>query len=140
MKKISTIAAIMATPFLANAQGTESPINYMETIRICSSIFALGIFMVFILAVLKQILDHRIKNKIVENGVPENIISSLLSTNSNEDKNVNIKWFSILMGFGAGLTIVYYTLPLGIHSLAIMAFCIAVSFLGYYFFLKQTGK
>jgi len=130
----------MVIPFVVSAQNTESPINNMETFRIAATIFALGLFMVFILAILKRILDYRIKNKIVENGVPENIISSVLSTNPNEDKNVNIKWFSILAGLGVALTIIYYTLPLGIHSLAIMAFCIAVSFLGYYFFLKQTDK
>jgi hypothetical protein len=41
---------------------------------------------------------------------------------------------------GAGLMIVNYTQPLGIHSLAIMAFSISLSFLGYYFFIRQAGK
>jgi hypothetical protein len=31
-------------------------------------------------------------------------------------------------------------LPLGIHSLAIMFFSTAASFLGYYFFIKKTQK
>jgi hypothetical protein len=63
-----------------------------------------------------------------------------LQTNPNENRNVNIKWFAVLTGLGAGLTIIYYTLPFGIHSLAIMAFCIAASFLAYFFFLKYSEK
>jgi len=81
-------------------------------------------------------MDYRLKNKIVEKGIPENIASSILQTNPKEDRNINIKWFAILAALGVGFTIIYYTLPLGIHSLAIMAFSIAVSFLGYFFFLS----
>jgi len=45
-----------------------------------------------------------------------------------------------LTGIGLGLTIINYTLPLGIHSFAIIAFSIAASFLGYFLFLKQDEK
>jgi hypothetical protein len=76
----------------------------------------------------------------VEKGIPENIASSILQTSPNENRNINIKWFALLTGLATGLTIIYYTLPLGIHSLAIMAFCIAAGFLGYYFFLKRSDK
>ena len=61
-------------------------------------------------------------------------------TNPKEDRNINIKWFAILTGIGMGLTIINYTLPLGIHPLAIIAFSIAASFLGYFLFLKQDEK
>ena len=64
----------------------------------------------------------------------------LLQTNSGEEKHINIKWFAILAGLGIGLLLVYYTKPLDIHSLAIMAFSISLSFLGYYFFVKQATK
>jgi hypothetical protein len=83
-------------------------------------------------------MEYRLKNKIVERGIPENVASSILQTNPKEDRNTNIKWAAILAGLGAGFTIIYYTLPLGIHSLAIMAFSVAASFLSYFFFLKQS--
>jgi Zn-dependent protease with chaperone function len=76
----------------------------------------------------------------VDKGVPENIASSILQTNSKESRHINIKWFALLAGIGAGLTIVNYTLPLGIHSLAIMMFSISLSFLGYFFYLKLSGN
>jgi hypothetical protein len=81
-----------------------------------------------------------LKNKIVDKGISENLVASVLQTTTKQDGNLNIKWFSILAGIGAGLTIVNYTLPLGIHSLAIMFFSTAASFLGYYFFIKKTQK
>lgn len=139
MKKIINIAAVTATPIIANAQNNTQGID-RETFNACAVIFVLGLFMIFILSILKRIMDYRLKNRIVEKGIPENIASSILQTNPKENRNTNIKWFALLAGIGAGLTIIYYTLPLGIHSLAIMAFCIAAGFLGYYFFLKQSEK
>lgn len=140
MKKIISIVAIAATPIMANAQNNNIQNINEDVFNACAAIFTAGLFMIFILAIIKRIMDYRIKNKIVEKGIPENIASSILQTSPNENRNTNIKWFALLTGIGAGLTIIYYTLPLGIHSLAIMAFCIAASFLGYYFFLKQSEK
>ena len=96
--------------------------------------------MIFILTIMKRILDHRLKNKILERGITDSVALSILQTNPNENRNINIKWFAILTGLGAGLTIVDFTRPLGIHSLAIMTFCIAVSFLGYFYYLRKTEK
>ena len=89
---------------------------------------------------MKRILDHRIKNKILDRGITDNVAMSILQTNPNENRNINIKWFAILTGIGAGLSLVNFTRPLGIHSLAIMTFSIAVSFLGYYYFLRKSEK
>jgi hypothetical protein len=140
MKKILSIAATMATPFVVNAQNNNNTSIDKEIFNACAAIFVVGLFMIFILLILKRSMDYRLKNKIVEKGIPENVISSILQKNPKEDRNINIKWFAILTGLGAGLTIIYYTLPLGIHSLAIMAFCVAASFLGYFFFLRQSEK
>jgi len=140
MKKIITLTAITALPFSLYAQsGTSMELN-MEVFRTCATIFVVALFMVFVLTVMRRVLDHRLKNKIVEKGVSENVTASILQTKPNESRNINIKWFAILTGIGAGLTIIHYTLPLGIHSLAIICFCIAASFLGYFFFLQQSEK
>ena len=137
MKKIICIAAVITTPFVVAAQNIPAPIIDKDIFNAIASIFVVGLFMIFIFAILKRLLDNRLKNKIVDKGIPENIAASILQTNSKEDKNVNIKWFSILAGTGIGLTIINYTLPLGFHSLAIMAFSISFSFLSYYFFIRN---
>ena len=140
MKKIISIAAIIVTPILVNAQDTASDYNSMAVFNVVATIFVVGLFMFFILTIMKRIMDFRLKNKIVDKGIPENIISSILQPELKEGGNINVKWFAILASLGAALTIINFTQPLGIHSLAIMAFCIASGFLGYYFFIKKSEK
>ena len=139
MKKITKAAILLLAPLAINAQGGYNP-EYTKIFEICATIFVVILFMAFLLAILKWILEHRLKNKIIDKGVSENMVASVLQTTTKQDGNANIKWFAILAGIGAGLTIVNYTLPLGIHSLAIMFFSTAASFLGYYFFVKKTEK
>ena len=140
MKKIITICSIVALPGFVAGQANNAPVINMEIFNICATIFVVGLTMFFIIVILKKNMDYRLKNKIIEKGIPENIISSILKTSPKEDRNINIKWFAILTGLGAGLTIIYYSLPLGFHSLAIMAFSISISFLGYYLFIRNAGK
>jgi hypothetical protein len=139
MKKIMSLVAIIATPVLANAQN-EGQVIDKEVFRTCSIIFFCALIMLFVFLILKHFLDYRIKHKILDKEIPENVVASILQITPKENGNTNIRWFSILMGLGVGLTIVYYTMPLGIHSMAIMMFCIAASFLGYYLFLKYSDK
>ena len=140
MKKIITITAAGLVCFTANAQDGSAMEFRPEVFRTVAVIFVVGMFMYFIINIIRRIFDHRLKNKIVDKGISENIANSILSTSHGENGNVNIKWFSILAGLGIGLMGVNYTQPLGFHSLAIMAFSISLSFLGYYFFTRNSEK
>jgi len=137
MKKIiSTIIAIHGF-IIVNAQGSHLNESVFNT---CAAIFVMLAIMAFILVILKNFFEYRLKNKIVDKGVDENITSSILQTTPKEGLHTNIKWFAILAAIGAGLLIINFTLPLGFHSLAIMAFSISLSFLGYYFFIMKVKK
>jgi len=138
MKKIIATVIVLHGIIAANAQ--ESNGYSEEVFQVSAAIIVVLAVMAFILAFLKSILEHRLKNKIVDKGVPESVVSSILQPSTGEEKHRNIKWFAILAGIGAGLLIVYYTRPLDIHSLAIMAFSISLSFLGYYLFVKHVDK
>ena len=144
MKKVLTITAAGLTSIVASAQeyNNNAFMRYnMDIFEACAVIFVVGMFMVFIITVMRKIFEHRLKNKIVDKGISESVAQSILETKSaEENKNVNIRWFSILAGLGIGLTGVNYTQPLGFHSLAIMAFSVSLSFLGYYLFVRNTGK
>jgi hypothetical protein len=141
MKKVITIAITGLLCFTANAQDhTGQRIFDPEVFRVCASIFFVGLIMAFIINILRRVFEYRLKNKIVDKGISENVATSILQTNAGENKNANIKWFSILAGIGVGLLGVNYTQPLGFHSLAIMAFSISLSFLGYYLFIRNTEK
>ena len=140
MKKIITIATVCSVSFTANAHNGDIEISE-EMLQVAAAIFVVGMFMYFIINILKRILEHRLKNKIVDKGISENIAQSILATRTTEDnRNVNIKWFAIFAGIGVGLTGVYLTRPLSFHSLAIMAFSVSLSFLGYYFFARNIEK
>jgi drug/metabolite transporter (DMT)-like permease len=144
MKKIIAIASVLFATFTGFAQQDPNWRNNFyyspEYFNVIASILVVALFMVFIITILNRVMEHRIKNKIIDKGIPENIISSILESKKEESSHLNIKWFALLAGIGAGLTIVNYTLPLGFHSLATMAFSISLSFLGYYFFIKKSEK
>lgn len=142
MKKTISTLTIIILPAIAFAQGGIDPAARFQThvFDVISLIFTLALFMGFFLSIMKRIFDHRLKKLIVDKGVPENVIPSIIQNRSEENENVNIKWFAILAGLGLGFLLIKFTLPLGIHSLAILAFCLSASFLGYYFFLKREGE
>jgi len=139
MKKLTKTILMLLAPFVIYAHDGD-PVIDGEIFRTGAAILVVILFMAFFLAIMKWILENRLKNKIIDKGVSENLVASVLQTATKENGNANIKWFAILAGIGAGLTIVNFTLPLGIHSLAIMFFSTAASFLGYYFFIKKTEK
>lgn len=140
MKKVNILIPGMICPFLVDAQNNHSAYIDRDVFNVCASIIVVALCMLFILGLLKRMIDYRIKTKILEKGIPEEVISSILRTRSEEDSNTIIKWFAILIGLGIAFLIIYYTLPIGIHSLAILAFCMAGSFLGYFLYLKRSGK
>lgn len=140
-KTVLSISAFLLC-LAASAQGDAGfaqQLN-MEVFRAISIIVTFVIFMVFIFSMLKLILDNRLKNRIVDRGIGEEMANSLLQTKGVDNRQQVIKWVSLLAGVGAGFTVINYTQPVGYHSLAIMAFSISISFLGYYFFLKQSEK
>lgn len=147
MRRITAVLIIMAASFAAQAQTADHPEPLIdrglvsEMVRTFSVLLTIIVFSAAILSLIKMILDNRIKSKMIEKGVSENIISQFLQPVSKESsRNVNVKWFCILAGIGVGLALINFFQPLGIHSLAIMSFSLAASFLGYYYFAKRTEK
>jgi hypothetical protein len=151
MKRITTIAAIMLLTFAAHAQAfaqnvTDDPkvIIDREFMRelLTNSGVLLGIFLftTFFLTIIRSFLDSKLKNKLIDKGASENVVNQLLQPLNKDSKLEPLKWFSILSGIGLGLALIGAFQPLGIHSLAIMAFSLAAGFLAYYFFTKKAEK
>ena len=144
MKKIISILALMLSSFAVSAQDQQTKLiqgYYMtEVFRTVSIIITIIIFMIFVITLLKMFFDNRLKHKIVEKGIQESVTASLLQTTPKNDQQSTIKWACLLGGLGAGLFIVNYTQPLGIHSIGIMALSLSASFIIYYFLIKTTSK
>jgi hypothetical protein len=138
MKKILTIVLLLAS-FTGHAQMFDR--NMLDnTLRAVIILTLISLIIFSIITIMQRILDHRLKNRIIEKGITDALADNLLKTKPKDNKLTALKWFCLLGTTGAGLLIVYYTMPLNIHSLAIMAFSISLGFLGYYFFLREAEK
>ena len=143
MKKTIIISAILLSASVVHAQGFDPSQDRefaYDFMHITNSTIVIIVFMIFIIVALRLIFDNRIKNKMIEKGVPENVVEQLLQPTKKDSKAMAMKWFLILAAIGIGLAVVKYTLPLGVHSAAIMFISISLSFLGYFYFIKQSEK
>ena len=146
MKKLLiTISAITAVAS-ANAQDNNfEPLKnrqfIFDSMNICAVLLVIYLLSNFILRIIKQSLDFKLKNKIIDKGTGEPVVAQLLQPESNKEKrNYLLQWFFVLAAIGLGFSIMSLSRPFGLHSLAIMAFSIAAGFGGYYFFTRETRK
>lgn len=141
MKKRLLIAIILFAPFAVNAQFLYEMPNgrtfSKQLFEIPAMILIFYLVTVFILTIIKLILDHRLKMKMIDKGVSDKVAEQFLQPNKQDVKSQTIKWFFVLAGIGVGLTFTSIFLPVGVHSIAIMAFSLAISFIGYYTYLKR---
>lgn len=144
MKKITTIAIIILTALPLNAQSVyklqDGKEISRELIDIPASLLAVYLVSLFLLNAIKWILNYRLKSKMIDKGISNDIVKQFLQPEKNETKQQAIKWFIILTAIGIGLSIISFFQPLGIHSLAILIFSIAFSFLAYYFYIRHSEK
>ena len=142
MKKIITLFTLILTSLIGNAEGVYKLQDGKEISRqlidIPASILAVYIVSIFLINIIKGILNYRLKYKMIDKGISEDIIKLLLQPDQNDTKNQTIKSFFILAGLGIGITITGFFQPFGIHSAAIIIFSLSLSFLAYYFYIKRT--
>ncbi|MBS1752820.1 MAG: hypothetical protein KF741_11380 [Ferruginibacter sp.] len=108
--------------------------------EIIAPVLIVCLLIFLIITITKYILEYRLKNKIVNRGISEQLSATILGKNNYNKTDDAFKWAILLCGIAIGLTITYYTMPLNIHSLAIMAFCTGVSYLAYFFYLKNQKR
>jgi len=142
MKKRLLIAIILFAPIALNAQSLYEMPNGKTFSRQLFEIPAMMLIfffvIVFILTIIKLILDHRLKMKMIDKGVSDKVVEQFLKPNRKDVKSQAIKWFLVLAGIGVGLTFTSIFLPVGVHSVAIMAFSLGLSFFAYYTYLKSV--
>ncbi len=103
-------------------------------------IFILILVMRFLLTIVNKLLDHKLKNRIIERGLSEELTTALLQKNKTNELSTNIKWFLILVSTGIGLLISAKFPPLGIHSVATLIISISFGYLVHAFYLKTLEK
>ena len=142
MKKAIAILVVLMAFITANAQSNYGPFADRDfdhdIISIAGVLIGIFLFTSFFLGIIRLILDGRVKRKMLDKEVSENIVEKYLQPTNTDSKSTAIKWFFVLVCIGLGLTIINLTLPVGIHSIAIMSFSIALSFLGYFYYVKRS--
>ncbi|SHL37962.1 hypothetical protein SAMN05444266_103135 [Chitinophaga jiangningensis] len=140
MKKIPFLFTAFFVPLVACAQGNPGPYIDKDIFNICAAIVVMALLLGFLLTFSRLFLDYRIKTRLSDSGLPTEVISTLLPEDKNSSKTAALKWAVILAGIGLACTLIYFTLPLGIHSLAILACCLSASFAVYYIILLKMKK
>jgi hypothetical protein len=146
MKKIIVAMFILFTSTAVFAQDDKGPLIdrsvIFEVLNACAIVGVIYLISNWILQMMKTNLDYRLKSKILEKETAENIIVQLVQPNKKDNGNGKtiLQWFYVLAGIGAGFTIIDFTRPYGVHSLAIMAFCIAAGFAAYYYASRRLEK
>lgn len=100
-------------------------------------LFAISLVVMLLIQITRYILDYKLKNKIIDRNISEQLAASILVKSETDKKDDTIKWAFLLLGLSGGLTLTYYSKPLDIHSLAIMAFSLGLSYLAYFFYLRR---
>ncbi len=145
MKKISTTIISLAASKIVFAQDSapnapsipQLSSDDSSSIESIINILPIVLFVFLLLQVIKYILSHKLKNKIIDRGISEQLANSILEKSEGDKKDDSIKWALLLLGLSAGLMVSYYTMPLNIHSLAIMTFSLGLSYLAYFFYLRR---
>lgn len=142
MKKTTIIAILLATAVAAQAQDLSAPLKQGSALELGFRIFAITVCLylvgTFIITIVRMVLDYQLKSKMLDRGFPESELARLFKPGNNAARLSALKWFAVLAAVGFGLTIVTFTQPLGLHSLAIMAFSVATGYLVYAQFIKRT--
>ena len=143
MKKIYITLLLFSAAFGAHAQSNTNLMSDRATFEefVRDIVILLMIFMVtsFILTMIRLFLDNSLKKKIVEMGTPETIVSQLMATGKNEIRN-SLKWFCALCGIAAGLGIIGCYHLTDIYALMVIAFCLAIGFLGHFLLASRLNK
>lgn len=146
MKKLLVTISAIALALSSNAQDNNfEPFKdrqfIFDSVNICAVLLVIYLLSNFIVRIVRQSLDFKLRNKIIDKGTSEPVVAQILQPESNKEKrNYLLQWFFILAAIGLGFTIMTVTKPFGLHSLAIMAFSIAAGFGGYYFFTRENGN
>jgi hypothetical protein len=146
-KRFALIVISLATvpAFAQNNPTIDTPPNAVEPLAsepMVGIVFPILFmaFLVFMLTMLmKYFLDYRLKNKLIDRGMSEQLTAYLVDNNDREKQNEVMKLAILFCGIGLGLLLTYLTAPIHIHSLAIMAFSLGLSYLAYFLYLRRSN-
>jgi hypothetical protein len=141
MKKALIIFAAMCGSIAVYAQDKPEPLINREfifdLIHIIAVLLIIYLISSFIIQLVRSNFDFRLKSKIVERQTQDPVLTQLVQPDKPNSFNSILQWICALAGVGIGFLIIEMTEPYGLHSLAIMALCVAAGLIVYYFIAKR---
>jgi hypothetical protein len=141
MKKALIIFAALSGSIAAYAEDKPEPLINREfifdLIHIIAVLLVIYLISSFILQIVRSNFDFRLKVKILERQTQDPVVTQLFQPDKPNPFNSILQWICALAGVGVGFLIIDMTEPYGLHSLAIMALCVAAGLLVYYFIAKR---
>lgn len=146
MKKIFTSIIILLATVQAFGQSTattdhpsnsDAALGSDTMITIAFPVLFILSLVFMLIALIRYFLDYRLKSKLIDRGMSEQLSAYILNKSAGEKQQEAMKLVFLFLGIGTGLTGTYLTAPVHLHSLAIMAFCVGLSYLAYFFYLRR---
>jgi len=134
---IPIASAFAQNQSITTQSGVNEPLLSESKTEIIMPILFISFLIVMLISLVKYFLDFRLKNKLIDRGMSEQLSAYLSNKNDQEKKDEVIKLAILFCGIGLGLLITYFSAPIDIHSLAIMSFSLGISYLAYFFYLRK---
>ena len=135
---LATVQAFAQSKPISDTKSSSiKPLASEPIAGIVFPIIFIGFLVFMLVSLVRYFLEYRLKNKLIDRGMSEQLSAYLLSKDEKEKSDEVIKLAILFCGIGAGLTMTYLTTPIDIHSLAIMAFSLGLSYLAYFFYLRK---
>lgn len=146
MKKTFLFAAILMISLVTQAQEAAPYDPFRDKgfldmfFKVSTVVLIIYLISTFLLNMVKQFLDYKLKRKMLDKDATETIVQQLLEPKRKDSRLTAIKWAVITGGLGLGFTAIQFFPPFGIHSVMIMCFCVSLSFLCYSYFIGKSDS
>ena len=108
MKKLIITLTVITVSLAANAQDNFEPFKdrqfIFDSLNICAALSVIYLLSNFILRIIKQSFDFKLKNRIIDKETGETLTAQLLKPDSNKDSRKYIlQWVFMLAAIGIGV-------------------------------------
>ncbi|SDF62250.1 hypothetical protein SAMN04487996_111303 [Dyadobacter soli] len=138
MKSILSLISLIFLPALAVAQPVRTIYVDRDQVALAVTLLLVVFVLGFLLELTNRYFRYRIKEKILESAVTDELAALILQPDHKEKLRSCVKWLAIWLGLALGLAAVALTGAADWAAVAIICLCLSGSFLGYYIFLKRT--
>jgi len=146
MKRILNLTLVLLTVNTMPTMAAQQATSVMEdkevvffSLNAIAVLLSIWIASSFLLKLIKLFLNDRLRRTLIERNAPLEIVTEILPKENNIVE-LALSWCCVLFAGSVGLTLCYFTQPLGFHSAIILSMSLAFGLLVYYFIRKHKNQ